>query len=70
MKRLQVPIEEKFAEALAALATRERTTKAELVRRLIVERLQKDALIPDPLDEIVGGVDIEPADIDRVVYGR
>jgi hypothetical protein len=71
VKRHQLSIQDELDDGLATLARRERTTKAEIVRRLIAARLHQDALYEDPLDSIVGSVGDEPADdIDEVIYGR
>ena len=67
MKRLQIYIEEELDEALAAAAAKERTSKAALIRRFVAERLGRPKT--DPLDELIGSLDIEPASIDEVVYG-
>ncbi|MEX2557147.1 MAG: CopG family transcriptional regulator [Actinomycetota bacterium] len=67
MKRLQIYIEEELDEALAVAAAREKTSKAALIRRFVAERLGGPKR--DPLDDLIGALDIEPADIDDVVYG-
>jgi hypothetical protein len=30
---------------------------------------ESDAVGGDPIDELIGSVDVEPADVDEVVYG-
>jgi len=70
MKRLQILLEEELDDALTVQALREGVSKAELLRRYA--RLQLDPLPPieeDPLWELVGAVDAEPAEVDEVVYG-
>lgn len=67
MKRLQIYIEEELDERLAVEASREGTSKAALIRRFVAERLRP--VKADPLEEIVGWLDIEPVDVDDVVYG-
>jgi hypothetical protein len=71
MKRLQIMIDEHLDEALAVEATRNKTSKAALIREYVAERLDVNAR-PDPLDEIVGIWDGEvgPETIDDVVYPR
>lgn len=71
MKRLQIYIEPEMDEALAVRALREGTSKAALIRRFVAERLGSgNGREPDPLDELVGAYDleVEPGDIDEVVY--
>ena len=68
MKRLQIYIEEELDEALAVEAAKKRTSKAALIREFVADRLVNKGR--DPLDDLVGSCDFEPADIDDVVYGR
>jgi len=70
MKRLQIYIEEELDDALAAQAVRERTSKAALIRRFVAERLGGRTPESDPLDALVGRYDVEPGDIDALVYDR
>ena len=67
MKRLQIYIEEDLDEALAVEAAKQQTSKAALIRRFVAERLDRKR--HDPLDDLVGDLDIEPASVDDVVYG-
>jgi hypothetical protein len=69
MKRLQIYIEEELDEALAVQAAREKTSKAALIRRFVAERLGSRPS-RDPLDDLVGASDAEPAKVDDVVYPR
>jgi Ribbon-helix-helix protein, copG family len=71
MKRLQIMIEEDLDEALELQARKEGTSKAALIRRYVAEELKPlPPIREDPLWEMVGAdPDIEPADIDEVVYG-
>lgn len=69
MKRLQIYIEEEVDQALAVQALREGTSKAALIRRCVAAQLAPNTT-PDPLDALVGRYDVEPGDIDEVVYGR
>ena len=68
MRRLQIYIEEQLDDALGMRAARDGTSKAALIREYVAERLELDSA-PDPLDRLVGSVDVEPAPIDEVVYG-
>jgi hypothetical protein len=70
MKRLQLYLEDELDEALAAQAVREHTSKAELIRRFVAERLGRSPSARDPLDALVGRYDEEPGAIDELVYGR
>ena len=69
MKRLQIYIDEELDEALGAQAAREGESKAALIRRYVAERLGP-APDADPLDDLVGSIDVDPAPVDDVVYGR
>jgi hypothetical protein len=73
MKRLQIMIEEELDEALAHQAAKEHVSKAELIRRYVREKLRPlPPIEDDPLWELVGIVEGEPDDsqrIDEVVYG-
>lgn len=64
-------IEEELDDALGAQARREGTSKAALLRRFAREKLEPlPPIEDDPLWELVGAdVDVEPGDIDEVVYG-
>jgi hypothetical protein len=68
MKRLQIYIDEEQDEALAILAARTGTSKAALIREFVADRLGTTAQ-GDPLDGLVGSVDVDPGEIDDVVYG-
>ena len=67
MRRLQIYIEVEMDELLAVEARREGTSKAALIRDAVRERYAEYGR-RDPLDDWVGAVDAEPADIDDVVY--
>lgn len=69
MRRLQIYIEDEMDELLAVEARREGTSKAALIRDAVRERYAEYGR-QDPLDDWVGAVDAEPADIDDVVYGE
>ncbi len=69
MKRLQIYIEPEADEALAAEATREHVSKAEIIRRLVAAHLGKHGE-RDPIDDLIGRFEEEPGDVDEVVYGR
>ena len=70
MKRLQIMIEEELDAELERRARRERTSKAALIRRYVGERVRPmPPTTADPLWQMAGVDDYEPADIDDIVYG-
>jgi len=69
MKRLQIMIEPEIDEALARLARKQRTSKGALIRQFVRERVKPlPPIQEDPLWEMVGVDDVEPGDVDEVVY--
>ena len=71
MRRFNMYIEVKTDVALEDAARAEGVSKAELIRRFIARGLDRSTRPgPDPIDDLVGDIDLEPADIDEVVYGR
>jgi hypothetical protein len=70
VKRLQIMIDEDLDAALDRLALHEGTSKAALIRRFVRQNVKPlPPLEEDPLWQMVGTIDVEPADIDEVVYG-
>jgi hypothetical protein len=69
MKRLQISIEEELDDALALEAMRRSTSKAALIREFVRERLIAAAPVSDPMARLIGDIDDEAGDIDRVIYG-
>jgi hypothetical protein len=70
VKRLQISIERELDDALAMEAARRGTSKAALIREYVRDRLGgNEGRRRDPIDDLVGDSDAEPADIDEVVYG-
>ena len=70
MRRIQIYIDEAVDELLQAEAARTGTSKAAVIRECVAARFnERIPLEDDPLTELVGSVDAEPADIDEVVYG-
>ena len=62
-------IDEDLDAALDRMALKEGTSKAALIRRFVRERVKPlPPLEEDPLWQMVGADDVEPADIDDVVY--
>ena len=67
MRRIQISIEPELDEALAVEAARRKTSKAAVIRELVRDRLGERP--EDPMAKLVGDIDDEAADIDRVIYG-
>jgi hypothetical protein len=73
MKRLQISIEPELDAALGREAQKYGVSKAALIRRWVGERVRMlPPIEEDPIWELVGiaGPDVEPEDVDEVVYGR
>jgi hypothetical protein len=71
VKRLQIMIDEDLDAELERRASREHTSKAALIRTYVRERLNPPPPIEqDPLWELVGAVEAEPARVDDIVYPR
>ena len=71
MRRIQIYLEEELDEALKIEAAGSGRSKAELIREAVAARYRGlEAVDADPLTALVGSVDIEPATVDEVVYGR
>lgn len=74
VKRLQIMIDEDLDAGLEEMARAEGTSKAALIRRFVRSGLKPGRVLPpleeDPIWRMVGAVtDVEPEDIDTVVYG-
>lgn len=70
MKRMQILIDEELDDALDRVARKEGRSKAALIRQYVGERLKPlPSLASDPLSQIVGASEFEPAAVDAVVYG-
>ena len=65
---VQIPSDAIAAELLAAESRRDGRSKAALIRDAVQERYGRHET-EDPLDDWVGSIDAQPADIDAVVYG-
>ena len=69
VKRLQIMIDEDLDAALDRMALAEGTSKAALIRRFVREKVKPlPPLEEDPLWQMVGDIDAEPANVDEVVY--
>lgn len=71
MRRIQIYLEEDLDEALKVESAGSGRSKAELIRECVAARYQALRTVSeDPLDALVGKFDVEPAEVDDVVYGR
>lgn len=69
MRRIQIYIEEQLDEQLGSEAARSGVSKAALIREAVALRYGDSARRADPLDALVGALDVEPGKVDDVVYG-
>ena len=70
MRRIQLYLDEELDHAVSAEAARMGQTRSELVRTAVRNWLG-DAVgsQPDPIEELIGSVDIDPVDdLDAVIY--
>ena len=70
MRRIQLYLDEELDHAVSAEAARTGQTRSELVRTAVRSWLG-DAVgsQPDPIEELIGSVDIDPVDdLDAVIY--
>lgn len=70
MRRIQIYIQEDLDDRLQVEAAKQERSKASLIRECVSahygENLRTD---DDPLTAMIGTVDIDPKDVDDVVYG-
>lgn len=71
MRRIQLYIDDDIDEALSAAAARRGVSRSAYVRDAVRSCLADGPeAISDPLDALVGSVDVEPDDdLDAVIYG-
>lgn len=71
MKRLQIMIDEDLDQFLAVEALERGTSKAAIIRDYLRQAFGRELppLEEDPITKMIGVDDVEPADIDEVVYG-
>ncbi|MCY4663898.1 MAG: ribbon-helix-helix domain-containing protein [Acidimicrobiaceae bacterium] len=71
MRRIQLYLEDDIDEALSATAARRGISRSALMRDAVRVALSADMeALADPLDTLVGSVDVEPDDdLDAVIYG-
>lgn len=69
MRRIQLYLDDDLDHELGIQAARSGRTRSELVREAVRTMLGATSQ-PDPIDDLVGSLDIDPiADIDGVLYG-
>jgi hypothetical protein len=70
MRKTQIYLDEALDAALRDEASLRTVSKAALIRSLLREQLKMTDRTPaSGLDAMVGSLDIEPFDVDEVVYG-
>lgn len=70
MRRIQIYIDEEIDEVLQAEAARRGQSKAALIRECVSSRYGRRQARNNSLTALIGSIDVEPADVDEVVYGR
>ena len=71
MRRIQIHIPESLDDILEVEAAKRNRSKASLILECVAARYGKTVRIADdPLTALIGTVDIDPEDIDDVLYGR
>ena len=75
MRRTQIYLDEPLDDLLNARSAREHRSKASLIREAVAgyygTRELSEPDPDDPMEAWIGGTtDVEPADIDEVVYGH
>ena len=71
MRRIQLYLDDDIDEALSVAAARRGMSRSALMRDAVRVALAAETeTLADPLDQLVGSVDIEPDDdLDEVIYG-
>ena len=70
MRRIQIYIPEGLDDTLQVEAAKRKRSKASLIRECVSARYgEKVQADNDPLTALIGTVDIDPEDVDDVVYG-
>ncbi len=71
MRRIQIYIEIELDEALQAEAARTGRSKAAIIRECVATRFSKNKSTgDDPITALIGSIDAEPENHDKVVYDR
>ena len=70
VRRIQLYMDDDLNHALTAEAARSGRTRSELVRMAVRQSLEHELTeSPDPIDALIGSVDIDPIDdIDAAIY--
>ena len=70
VRRIQLYMDDDLDHALNAEAARSGRTRSELVRMAVRQSLEHALTVdPDPVDALIGSVDIDPIDdIDAAIY--
>jgi len=68
VKSLQIQIEDNIDHELEQLAAEFNMSKAALIQQFVRERIRPLPLSDDPLFQLAGADDFEPAPVDDVVY--
>ena len=70
MRRIQIYIPESLDDALQVEAAKRKRSKASLIRECVSARYGEQVNADsDPLTALIGTVDIDPENVDDVVYG-
>ena len=71
MRRIQLYLDDDIDEALSVAAARRGMSRSALMRDAVRVALAAESeTLADPLDKLVGSVDVEPDDdLDAVIYG-
>ena len=71
MRRIQIHIPESLDDILEVEAAKRNRSKASLIRECVSARYGENVQIADdPMTALIGTADIDPEDLDDVVYGR
>ena len=71
MRRIRIHIPESLDVILEVEAEKRNRSKGSLIRECVSARYGKNVRIADdPLTALIGTVDIDPEDVDDVLYGR
>lgn len=71
MRRIQIYIQESLDDILQVEAAKRNRSKASLIRECVSARYGENVQVADdPLTALIGTVDIDPEDVDDVVYGE
>ncbi|WP_419845135.1 CopG family transcriptional regulator [Candidatus Poriferisocius sp.] len=70
VRRIQLYMDDDLDHALTAEAARSGRSRSELVRMAVRQSLEHKLTVdPDPIDALIGSVDIDPIDdIDAAIY--